>query len=202
MNTCRRTPGFSRNQPKLSPRNSFRCNTYRLRHCNPFIRNTYKKHEGRGAHLLTVSLVCPDPRGTLSLSRSFARARSSSPFFSIPCALFAQNTRDDVMNAIPNSECAAKQGYTAAVLSTARRAASRRVSVGGRGFSRDIQSSAKKTSTLVLRIRDVSSARAETVFPAFSSPSGVGLGASRLANPLATAMALGVSTPPHFWRLS
>ena len=59
-NSCRRTPrrvsGFvlanpestnDRNQPKSSARNSCRINTYRLRACNPFRRNTYKK-PGRG----------------------------------------------------------------------------------------------------------------------------------------------------------
>ena len=47
-NPYSRSPRFSRNQPKLSPRNPFRCNTCRLRPRNPFIRNTYKKPGGRG----------------------------------------------------------------------------------------------------------------------------------------------------------
>jgi len=39
-------PGFSRNRDSRIP---CRINTYRLRACNPFIRNTYRKHgEGEG----------------------------------------------------------------------------------------------------------------------------------------------------------
>jgi hypothetical protein len=41
-NTYRRTPRFAAFWPKLSTSNPFRCNTYRLRACNPFIGNTYK----------------------------------------------------------------------------------------------------------------------------------------------------------------
>jgi len=60
MNTYKRTPRFSRNQPKLSARNPFGCNTYRLHACNPFIRNTYKKQgEGYpGCRLRPSALPC------------------------------------------------------------------------------------------------------------------------------------------------
>jgi len=304
MNTCRQTPRFSRNQPKLSARNPFRCNTYRLHACNPFIRNTYKKQgeevlhsAALGSSALSCTLLRKSEAHPLSLhlfTHSFAQERSTSPFLPVtsalytktpgchplrsrhpfknyfnslvgpllrppllhgspntfhgPCSVnsFIRNTyrkhrggvlhaarlrssalsctllqkseahpfslpsfadslqkpRDGVTNAIPNSEREAKRSCAAAVASTARRDASRRVSVGGRGFSRDIQSPAKKIGTLVLRIRDDSPARAETVFPALSAPSGLGLGAPRPANPLATTAVLGVSTPPQLWRLS
>jgi len=47
-NTYSRSPRFAVFWPKLSARNSFRCNTYRLSACNSFIRNTYKKGGGGG----------------------------------------------------------------------------------------------------------------------------------------------------------
>jgi hypothetical protein len=42
-NTYSGSPRFAVFWPKLSARNSFRCNTYRIHRRNPFRRNTYKK---------------------------------------------------------------------------------------------------------------------------------------------------------------
>jgi hypothetical protein len=53
-NTYSQSPHFNRNQPKWPARHPFKCSTYRLRVCKPFVRNTYKK-AGEGSVMLTNS---------------------------------------------------------------------------------------------------------------------------------------------------
>jgi len=78
-NTYRRSPRLAVFWPKLSLRNSFGCNTYRLRAHNSFIRNTYKKHgEGAGQ---SISHAPPLPsRATEHRPRlTFPRTVSALP---------------------------------------------------------------------------------------------------------------------------
>jgi hypothetical protein len=74
-NTYRRTPCFDRNQPKSHARNPIKCNTYSIRVCNSFRRNTYKKPGGRGVMLLRM-LVAVIPLLLPSASLGWAQSRS------------------------------------------------------------------------------------------------------------------------------
>jgi hypothetical protein len=83
-NTYSRSPRFSRNQPKSSSRNPFRCNTYRLRACNSFIRNTYKKQGVGGAAYLifsnTTPVAAPVLPSSFILESPVPASYSASPF--------------------------------------------------------------------------------------------------------------------------